>query len=418
MRKRILFSIFLIIFCSGIEAQTTKVLFIGNSYTGVNDLPGLVRDLALSNGDSMIVDSYSPGGYTFEGHFMDANTEAKIYSQQWDYVVLQEQSQRPSFSPAQVAMEVYPYAILLDSMIHDNNPCSETVFYMTWGRKNGDASNCGFYPPVCTYEGMQARLRESYIEMALQNGATVSPVGAAWRYLRSLNPAYDLYQVDESHPSIHGSYLAACTFYAAIFHKSPVGSSFLAGIPQLEATEIQNAVQAVVMDSISYWYQYGNIPIAAFSYTANGNGFQFVNHSMHTTTYSWDFGDGNASTSESPFYTYAQAGTYTVTLTATNGCKTDIITYQVTTGVSSLVEISDNCHFAFNESGNEIQFNCNTSIKEVQLYDLQGKLMNGKILQNTNGQLTFQCDKLAKGIYVVQVTGEKFRWSEKINVVQ
>ena len=50
---------------------------------------------------------------------------------------------------------------------------------MTWGRKNGDASNCSAYPPICTYEGMQQRLRESYMEMASANQGRVSPVGMA-----------------------------------------------------------------------------------------------------------------------------------------------------------------------------------------------------------------------------------------------
>jgi hypothetical protein len=114
-------------------SQVTQVLFIGNSYTGVNNLPQLFSDLSLSLGDSVFVDSYNPGGYTFEMHVVDANTIAKINSRPWDFVVLQEQSQRPSFPPAQVAMDVYPYARQLDSLILLNNSLHRNCFLHDMG---------------------------------------------------------------------------------------------------------------------------------------------------------------------------------------------------------------------------------------------------------------------------------------------
>lgn len=46
------------------------------------------------------------------------------------------------------------------------------------------------------------------------------------------------------------------------------------------------------------------------------------------TDWSWDFGDGNQSTLQNPTHTYAQPGTYDVTLTASAGNCSDQITYQ------------------------------------------------------------------------------------------
>ena len=139
----------------------TSILWLGNSYTGTNNLPGTFRQLSLAAGDSVDHDSYTPGGYTFEGHSTNATTLNKIAEEPWDFVVLQEQSQRPSFPPAQVANEVYPYAEILVDSIRSNHECTEPLFYMTWGRRAGDQQNCQFYPPLCTYAGMQQRLRES-----------------------------------------------------------------------------------------------------------------------------------------------------------------------------------------------------------------------------------------------------------------
>ncbi len=58
----------------------------------------------------------------------------------------------------------------------------------------------------------------------------------------------------------------------------------------------------------------------------------FTNSSTNATTYNWNFGDGETSSDESPVHTYANTGTYTVSLTASNAdysdteTKTDFIT--------------------------------------------------------------------------------------------
>ena len=154
--------IIILLFCNLIhlKAQSNKkiqALFLGNSYTYVNNLPQLIKDIALANGDTLFFDTNCPGGYTFQNHSLDATSIGKINSQLWDCVVLQAQSQEPAFSPWQVSSQTLPYAIKLDSIIKNKNVCTQTIFFETWGRKNGNASNCPSYPPICTYNGMQNR---------------------------------------------------------------------------------------------------------------------------------------------------------------------------------------------------------------------------------------------------------------------
>ena len=161
--KNIIIILLLIISSANVEAKIYKILFLGNSYTYVNDLPNTFKAICTSEGDSVEVTSYSPGGYTFQSMSNDANALAQIQMGSWDFVVLQGQSQEPSFPPSQVATNTYPYAKKLDSLVKAYNTCAEVVYYMTWGRKYGDASNCASYPVICTYNGMQQRLRESYI---------------------------------------------------------------------------------------------------------------------------------------------------------------------------------------------------------------------------------------------------------------
>ncbi|MFN5793339.1 MAG: hypothetical protein ACK455_00960, partial [Bacteroidota bacterium] len=126
------------------NAETKRVLFIGNSYIYTNNLPQVLKDVALSNGDDVIFDSSAPGGHTFQQHSTNATTLSKIAQGNWDYIILQEQSQRPAFPISQVQTEVFPYAAYLDSLAKAQNPCATVMYYMTWGRKNGDASNCQF----------------------------------------------------------------------------------------------------------------------------------------------------------------------------------------------------------------------------------------------------------------------------------
>jgi hypothetical protein len=390
-----------------LSAQTTRVLFLGNSYTDYNNLPSLVASLAQASGVTMTVDSYTPGGYTFQQHSTDATAIGKINSQPWDYVVLQEQSQRPSFPPSQVASQVFPYAEVLDSLIRNNNPCSETVFYMTWGRKNGDAANCPNYAPLCTYDGMQARLRESYMQMGMDNGATVSPVGAAWKLVRTWNPNFDLYVPDESHPSLHGSYLAACVHYATLLHRSPVGNSFISSLPPADALLLQSAAHAVVIDSIYKWYEYGDIPLASFSYTSQGNSVQFVNHSLNATSFTWDFGDGNASSLQTPVHQYATSGAYQVTLTVSDSCKESTTTLTVQTGTTGLAEELSGCVTVISNEQIEIDEICSGKMIQVSGYDLNGRTIPLHLSKSGFFSGIRLSDQTAPGIYLIRLITEK-----------
>jgi hypothetical protein len=231
-----------------------RALFLGNSYTYANNLPQMIKDAALSTGDTLIFDSSTAGGYTFQNHFNDAGSRAKIVAGNWDYVVLQEQSQLPSFPNNSVNRNVFPYARKLDSLINVHNPCGETVFYMTWGRKTGDASNCAFWPPVCTYAGMDSLISLRYRTMAANNDAILSPVGAVWKYIRQHHPLIELYIPDESHPSVAGTYAAACSFYTTFFRKNPTAISFNTTLTAAEAATIRAATKLVVYDSLLKWH--------------------------------------------------------------------------------------------------------------------------------------------------------------------
>lgn len=402
----------LMFFCLNTNAEKRKILFIGNSYTYVNDLPGTLKSLALSMGDTLEIDNNTPGGTTLSMHTTDATTLAKIALGGWDYVVLQAQSQEPSFDPTQVAADTYPYAKKLDSLIHAASPCAETIFYMTWGRKNGDASNCAAYPPICTYEGMQQRLRESYLEMSHDNHATCAPAGVAWRTVRNTYPLIELYNPDESHPIANGTYLVACTFYSTIYHKSCEGAGFIStGVLAADAANLQKVASHTVLDSLENWQQYGALPFSKYSFTNNQNQFAFTNQSLRSTQYEWNFGDGSAlNTSSNPSHTYTATGTYYVTLKAMNACgKYDLFkdTVQVTSVVNSVSSNSLNNGLHIQYSNSMLQLMNTIQADQIQVYNLNGSTLKTVSLKTDLNHVAL--NGLAKGVYFYAIYSKKNR---------
>lgn len=388
--------------------DTLNVLFLGNSYTTSNNLPVLIENLAATNNQVLIHDKNTPGGHQLIQHASNATSISKIYSNNWDYVVLQEQSQKPSFPPAQVEADVYPYARQLDSMIVDNDSCTETVFYMTWGRENGDQANCASYPPLCTYEGMQDRLRTSYLEMTVDNNAICAPVGSAWWSARINNPTLSLYTADESHPNINGSYLAACVFYGTLFRESPVGNSFISTLSQTDAQFLQQMAHNAVFDSLETW-NIGAFDLnTAFSYSdLGGYEISFSNESTNHDQCTWDFGDGNQSTAANPTHTYAAAGFYTVSLNCQNGCENETLIQQI--------EVSD--PFSLPENSEEISVIYLPYNQQIKV-DFKGE--HSALLFNIRGQLIeqmngfdysyFSTESLSPGAYIVQVNGRAVKF--------
>ncbi|MDD4489480.1 MAG: PKD domain-containing protein [Paludibacter sp.] len=71
------------------------------------------------------------------------------------------------------------------------------------------------------------------------------------------------------------------------------------------------------------------IPTASFTYEAEDLTVTFTNTSKDATSYVWDFGDETTSTEANPVHTYAEAGDYTVTLTAKNGDESKTVTEEI-----------------------------------------------------------------------------------------
>lgn len=413
--KNIFTIILILISCFVIaqEPQSKSVLFLGNSYTSYNSgVDQALKQIATSKGDAIEVLSNSPGGHTFSNHCTNSTSLNYIMSREWDYVVLQEQSQLPSFPPAQVENQSYPYAAILCDSIKSNSICTTPVFFMTWGRENGDAVNCANYLPLCTYEGMQWRLRQSYVEMAELNNGIVSPVGMVWKSIRENYPTIDLYQSDESHPSNNGTYLAACTFYATLFNKSPVGADYPATVSPENAAILQTAAWAVVNDSLGIWLidtTTLSVNFELIQLTKNVNAY-FNNFSENTDSCYWEFGDGESQWQYPPFdmlleHAYPEVGNYDVCLTGYgyNGCisKTICRTEYISVTEVDKYKTANSNIFPNPIKDGIIRIN-NHKEQNYSLYSAEGKLIRQSIIKNN----VIDVSEVNSGAYIL-IVGDK-----------
>jgi len=324
---------------SSFSQDSLSVLFIGNSYVYTFDLPAVLKSLAESKGDILTVASKTNGGYTFQSHVNDPVTYTKIALTDWNYVVLQGQSQEPSFPYEQVNTTTLPFALQLADSVYANSPCSQVQYFMTWGRQNGDPQ----WDSINTFDKMNERLRDAYLRIAENANASVAAAGPAWKYVRDNHPSINLFSTDGSHPSFAGTYLNACVFYSSLYHKSPEGANYIGSLDQATAQTLQQVAKMTVLDSLSTWKltHHDSLANVSVSYQINQAPatYQFSSNASLITNYNWNFGDGVTSTEANPLHTFTANGTFTVQLIGEGPCGIDTSTVQIIVNIANNQEL-------------------------------------------------------------------------------
>lgn len=174
-----------------------RILFLGNSFTFVNDLPGVVSKMLNAS-----VCSHTRGGARLSEQLnpeteMGAKTLRALQEEKWDYVVLQEQSIAPVKNKESFLKSVRA----LNALIRENG--AVPLLYATWAYREGSEKLAS---TSLSYEEMDRALSESYHQAANETGALIADVGKLFSAVRPiLNP----YSSDDYHPSEAGTALAA-----------------------------------------------------------------------------------------------------------------------------------------------------------------------------------------------------------------
>ena len=241
---------FLFTTLAALAADPQRVLFIGNSYTGVNKLPDVFLEVVKSGGrPAPVVKSSTPGGRTLKQHLAIAGSMKLVDEGNWDVVVLQGQSQEPAIAEKDesVRKEFLESAVELCKRVRAKSPKAKIFFYETWARhaEYWKASKKG--PDVgADPKEMQTRLRKWYGVVAKDNGATFVPCGDAWELNYASSAPLRLHTSDHSHPEFVGTYLNALIFFGKIYEVKAPAPKWLGKLDEAQAKLMQGYAAQVL----------------------------------------------------------------------------------------------------------------------------------------------------------------------------
>lgn len=226
------------------QALPARVVMLGNSYTQFNDLQLRVAEVLSSTVPGLGAAEglrYTAGGLRLPNHVErvqggDERWQDALTGEpgRWRWIVLQDQSQVPGFPESESTWIASAEAVtVLDGYAVAQG--AQTVLFMTWGRRDGDATNPSMYPD---FETMNARLDagyRAYSERSAVDGRTIwmAPVGRAFGEVydrleaEGVTPEEEgtdfhrLYERDGSHPSPLGTALAAGVFARSLTGWTP-----------------------------------------------------------------------------------------------------------------------------------------------------------------------------------------------------
>jgi hypothetical protein len=150
--------------------------------------------------------------------------------------------------------KLFDAAIMMDCSQCPIHPKLKSVF-TDYAKKDADIVRAKGTTPIffmswayADKPEMTAQLAEAYTVAGNANNALVIPAGLAFARSAGKQPELNLYAPDKRHPSLAGTYLAACVVFAALTGKSPVGNSYLAAIDAPTAKFLQEVAWETVQE--------------------------------------------------------------------------------------------------------------------------------------------------------------------------
>jgi hypothetical protein len=225
----------------GLE-QPKTVLYVGNSFFYFNNsmhqyVLGLTRAADPANAGQYrstsitisgaglnwhdIESYFKPGGVGSYSFVEDNKVVFNTFDKPFEVVIMNDCSQCPVHPQLKDTFHEYARKHSQTVVMHGAKP----ALFMTWAYADRPE--------------MTSQLAEQYTLAGNNNDALVIPAGLAFAKALGKNPQIILYEKDKRHPNLLGTYLAACTIYASLYKKSPVGSPYLGGIDATTAAFLQ-----------------------------------------------------------------------------------------------------------------------------------------------------------------------------------
>lgn len=210
------------------DISTTRILFIGNSSTYYNQMPLMVEGLAKANNincevKSITASSYKLTQFATTGNAYNTEIVNALSKEKWDFVILQEHRENIMGN-----LEATKNAITnLKSTIDSTG--AKTILYETQADYIGNdfiIDGTSIYFDNIT---LQNYMTKFYFSLGNKFDCKVAPVGVNYTRCMKEYPEINLYNSDMIHPTLEGSYLAACTLFQTIFETSAYNNTFLSG---------------------------------------------------------------------------------------------------------------------------------------------------------------------------------------------
>ncbi|PLX23432.1 MAG: hypothetical protein C0599_04530 [Salinivirgaceae bacterium] len=253
------------------EDDTVDILFIGSSYFGYHNLPGIFDSLSSAAGYNVRLDSHIPGGWYLDDHATDPETDSLINERNWDYVILQGVGSLMAYPNVYTSHPVYPAIDTLKGKILSNCSSTEIIYCLPWAFEDG-MTWLGWDD---TYADMQELIYETTLSYCNDLEISIAPVGWAWyEVLDSLNyPLHYLHLSDWNHPSVRGSYLMGCVVYVSVFMESIENNPYYFGLAEQEALGFQQVASDIVLNDLVLWNLADSVPNGVLSQTVCSNLF-------------------------------------------------------------------------------------------------------------------------------------------------
>lgn len=214
-----------------------SILIIGNSRTFYNDMPKMVRSLAVSSNSkvNLEIETVTAAGASFENHW--ANMRARrLLAAGWDEVILQGESGAQSSSEQNVSFQRYGARIGAIAKVKEGRP----TLLVNWPY---DRSVFKDYEPYDRSEHL-SYLREIHASLASDAGLDRLNLAGLWESVKLANPSLKL-TTDGNHPTPAGSYIYALAVYAYATGEPVSALDYVPeGIDEEEAAALRASVDA------------------------------------------------------------------------------------------------------------------------------------------------------------------------------
>ena len=179
---------------------TLNVLFLGNSHTAMNDVPGMVRQLVQSDGSGRKFSSKLYTAAFVEELARNGDLRRDIESRNFNVIVIQGAKLSNSHRYE------YDHSGAVEIAKLSKKHGLATWLFAEWPRRGWTETDY---------------ILKEYREISTPSGARIIPICRAWDRLISTGFKGDLWQADGNHASLLGSFLAACTIASHVAPNPP-----------------------------------------------------------------------------------------------------------------------------------------------------------------------------------------------------